>query len=173
MPRLKLSLQIQNAAKVLNKRPCRITLEEINGRVAICILKHNIIGKSIRGIPDDLDVDEMEAVLKGMGVKAERIRLIKNKLYGNNIGVYVFVEDLPPDIALQGFKPALSSTDLSYEKTTRQQERRRFRQAYAKSVAQARKSTTTNNEKPQSFRQAYTKSVAQAGRHRKELDASQ
>lgn len=171
MPRLKLSLQIQNAAKGLNKRSSRVTLEEINGRVALCLLKHNIIGKSIRGIPDDLDVDEMEAVLKGMGVKAGRIRLIKNKKYGNNIGVYVFVEDLPPDIVLQGVKPAPSSADHSYEKTTRQQERNRFKQAYAKSVAQARKSSATNNEKPQSFRQAYAKSVAQAGRYKKELDA--
>lgn len=155
---------IQAKASALKKRPCRIALVEVDGRDALCLFRHNILStKPIKGMLDDLNVDEMESIMKALGVPASRTRLIKHKEYGHNIGVYAFLDEVGV-ILPQNVKPTRSPVDHSHQKTTRQQERKRFRQAYATSVAHAK-----DFDKPHHFRQAYAKSVAHAGQYRKQL----
>lgn len=135
----KVSSSVRQVAKEEGKRPSRVLLEEIGGSNAICLIRHNILGTRIRGLADDLDVDEMEAVLKGVGVRPSDIHVIKNRTHGNSIGVYAFVEDVPGVVVPRGVKPSPSSSNHAYLKKTRQQERRQqFRQAYAKSVVEGR-----------------------------------
>lgn len=152
---------IQAKAADMKKRPCRVALVEVNGRLALCLFRHNILTtKPIKGMPDDMSADEMESVMKAVGVPASRTRLIKHKKHGHNIGVYAFLDEI--GVALPGVKPSPTPADHSHEKMTRQQERKRFRRLLEKSAEQAA-------GKPQHFRQAYAKSVAQAGRYKKQI----